>query len=991
MTPVEGVVAPPPQPAEDTWTFVDALRHTQVHPRIGWTRRHAVRGEVSFAAGLRPMSTFPDPDGLLDTAYADFGVFLRSAGIEDNGEGYPLTIRYGVTSVAEEYRLTVTREGCQLQASDTEGIRRGLVFIEDEMQRRGGPFLPFGSLTRTPVIRTRIARCFYGPINRPPKMRDELADETDYYPEEYLNRLAHEGVNVLWITVNWYELIPSRIIPEYGRRSGRRLEKLRRTVAKCRRYGIRIYPFCIEPAGFSRPAPELRAAAEAHPDLVGHNLAFCTGAAKGRAYVEEAVRTLFQLVPGLGGLVVIPVGERQTHCCSGAIPGGGARATPTIACPRCGPRKPRDVLADTLAAMRRGMDAAGAGFELVAWPYGQLVAWGAEQTVDAAGHMPPGVILQHNFETGGVNRQLGKPRPTWDYWLSYVGPSDLFRRCARAARANGTRVSAKLQVGCSHEVATTQVVPVPGLLYRKYRAMRRLGVSSAMHSWLFGTYPSLMTRAAGDLSFDPLPRTAGAFLSATARRDWGRHAPRVVRAWRLFEKGYACYPTAHIFGYFGPMHDGPAWPLYLVPRRLPLAPTWQLGYPPSGDYVAECVTNGFTLAEVITLCRRMAGHWRRGVRILQGLRRAFAHNPERLGEIGLATALGLQFESGARILRFYQTRERLAEARAPAVKRRLLAAMRRLVRQEINASRRLLPLAEADSRLGFHSEAEGYKYFPALLRWRIDRLRRLLSDEFPRVARQARRRGVLWPEYVGETPRLAHTAPAVAAGVSPDADDWAVAPAASCTHWLRHVFNPERWRQCGYDPHDHLSVDPSDRSGRTAVWQALWTRDAVFLRITCQGGAPGSVHVFFELSRTQPRRVIHITPDGPARCVCDDGYIAVKMTGWQVTTAAGPEGWSAVVRLTHAWLGQKRGRRPRPFRVNVMRVCPIAGPPGTADCSWARREPARGRLVWGTLNPATDFGWLRFRQSSDTDRLTLEPVPVPLPGPVREAVPRDSS
>ncbi len=84
--------------------------------------------------------------------------------------------------------------------------------------------------------------------------------------------------------------------------------------------------------------------------------------------------------------------------------------------------------------------------ELVAWPYGQFIGWGAEKTIEAAGHIPPGVILQHNFETGGANKQLGKLRPTWDYWLSYVGPSDLFARAAEAARANGTRTGAKLQV-----------------------------------------------------------------------------------------------------------------------------------------------------------------------------------------------------------------------------------------------------------------------------------------------------------------------------------------------------------------------------------------------------------------------------------------------------------------------------------------------------------------------------------------------------------------
>jgi len=976
----------PPQPDESAWTFVDELRTAPVHTPLKWTRRKAADDEAHFPGGLELDLQFPDPQGLLATAYADFEFFLEAtrgahtpcapSGTRSVPATRPLVVRQADTAVHEQCTLVVTPEGGTLTAADTEGIRRGLVFIEDEMLRRGGPFLPLGTMTRTPVVRTRISRCFYGPINRPPKLRDELTDDVDYYPEEYLNRLAHEGVNVLWMTVNWYELIPSRIIPEYGQNAGPRLEKLRRTVARCARYGIRIYPFCIEPAGFTRQSPEVQAAAKAHPELIGHNKSFCTSTEKGQAYVVEAVRTLFELVPGLGGMIVIPVGERQTHCYSGGIPDAGSWPTPNN-CPRCQHRQPWEVLADTLATMRRGMDAAAPEAELVAWPYGQFIGWGAEKTIEAAGHIPPGVILQHNFETGGANKQLGKWRPTWDYWLSYVGPSEVFRRSAEAARAHGTRTSAKLQVGCSHEVATTQVVPAPGLLYRKYREMRQLGVSSAMHSWYFGTYPSLMTRAAGDLSFDPFPRSSRQFLLSLAQRDWGQHAAQVAEAWRWFERGYSNYPTSHIFGYFGPMHDGPAWPLYLVPRRLPLAPTWQIGYPPSGDYLADCVTNGFTLNEIVTLCRRMTEYWDRGVQTLQRLKRHFADQSERLKDLGIAIALGLQFRSGYHILRFYQLRERLAEAKSPAVKQRLLREMKALVRAEIKVSEELLPLAETDSRLGFHSEAEGYKYHPALLRWRIEQLRQLLAEEFPQIEAQAKQRGTLWPDYIGEQPvgesYIATEADSpLPLGEGTGVRAWSGVREAECTHWLRHVYNPERWRQCGYDPNDHLPVEEAEKQGRTTTWQALWNDKGVVLRIVCRGEG-GSLQVVVEPCRTQPRRIFFLGADGAARCQQDDGYIPREQGTWQVSTDVGEGEWTATLTLPWEWLGRSgaisqtlsaveghRARRPRPFRLNIIRNLPISSTPGGAECSWAKCAPAQGRLVWGDLNPATDFGWLVF-------------------------------
>jgi hypothetical protein len=59
--------------------------------------------------------------------------------------------------------------------------------------------------------------------------------------------------------------------------------------------------------------------------------------------------------------------------------------------------------------------------------------------------------------------------------------------------------------------------------------------------------------------------------------------------------------------------------------------------------------------------------------------------------------------------------------------------MQELVLVEIKNSTRMIKLCEADSRLGFHPEAEGYKYFPEKLAWRIKLLKSLLEDDFPQV------------------------------------------------------------------------------------------------------------------------------------------------------------------------------------------------------------------------------------------------------------------
>ena len=321
-------------------------------------------------------------------------------------------------------------------------------------------------------------------------------------------------------------------------------------------------------------------------------------------------------------------------------------------------------MADCLAAMERGMHAANPDAEQIAWFYCPNAArdggWSEQALRTGAGSIPPGVAVQHNFESAGGKVQLGKWRDAYDYWLSYIGPSQRFSDCAKAAVAHGTRIFAKLQVGNSHEVASIPFVPVPGNLYLKYKAMHEQGVSGVMQCWYFGNYPGVMNRAAGELAFAPFPASQEEFLLELARRDWGPDAPQVAKAWQCFATGYDNYPINTIFSYCGPIANGVAWPLYLKPRNLPLEPTWQLQYPPAGDRIGECITQSHTLAEDVILCDRMARGWNEGVTIMRALRPKYEGNTERMKDIGLAEALGIQFQSGANILNFYALREKLA-------------------------------------------------------------------------------------------------------------------------------------------------------------------------------------------------------------------------------------------------------------------------------------------------------------------------------------------
>ena len=928
--------------------------NSPLHPPFRSSKKRPANNEVSLASGLTLIRNFPIDLDSLDTAFADFSNFLRSMFIPP-GTGAILNFIYEPDLDHEEHCVEITSGHIHIHVNDPEGIRRALVWIEDEMLSRNGPFLPIGRFSRKPVIKTRLSRCFFGPINRPPFNRDELADDVDYYPEGYLNRLAHEGVNALWLTIKFAETVPSKIIKEHGRQAKSRLEKLRWTVLKCARYGIKVFVFCIEPACH----PENSHLFIRHAELKGHTQdgysAFCTSSKLGQAYLEEAARTLFKSVPGLGGMIVIPVGERFSHCYSLYLPESG-RSNRPCNCPRCKTRSPYDVLSDTLAALDRGMKTSAPEAELIAWPYGQMFLWGPKATIEAASHMPPNVILQHNFETGGINHQAGKDRPLWDYWLSWAGPSKVFAEASSRARKQGTRVSAKLQVGCSHEIATVPFVPVPGLLYEKYRAMRTLEVSSAMQSWYFGNYPSIMTKAAGELSFDPFPRTETEFLHRLARRNWGSKAGMVAKAWSLFRQAYEFYPASHFFGYYGPMQDGVTWPLYLIPRNAPLAPTWVKGYAPSGDHLADCLSSFFTLEEVISLCRKMVSLWRRGLAILENAHQSREENDVCRREVIVARSISLQFETGLEILRFYSLREKLARARHSSA-RPILQKIERLLTEDIERRLEVMTLCQEDSRIGFHSEAEDYKVTPTLIRRGIRELKKTLKNEIPRVRKALRRKENIFGQYLGIDPKIEFLEISPALFLQGRAQF--CGPQIELKHLLEQGTDPRnsyggKWIrahsrqlpvtasfQISHDQHAlHILIEITGRDKASLKWRAdQWTPTAI---------------TDLKPSPLRPRIQFISNPTGYRQVFIDDGILAQPPAIRSDWTAL-ENGWLNYISLP--WKELELQNAKNRFRLNVRVDFQFLETKTHYELSWTKRKPLKARLAWGDANPNTDYAW----------------------------------
>ena len=123
-----------------------------------------------------------------------------------------------------------------------------------------------------------------------------------------------------------------------------------------------------------------------------------------------------------------------------------------------------------------------------------------------------------------------------------------------------------------------------------------------------------MNKAAGILSMEPFPEDENSFLYQLASIYWKKEdLTKVVEAWKEFSTGYENYPLTNLFQYYGPMADGPVWPLLLKPMDAPLSPTWLIAstgtfkpWPPSGDRIGECIGDVLTLKETVELTRRMS-------------------------------------------------------------------------------------------------------------------------------------------------------------------------------------------------------------------------------------------------------------------------------------------------------------------------------------------------------------------------------------------------
>jgi hypothetical protein len=118
------------------------------------------------------------------------------------------------------------------------------------------------------------------------------------------------------------------------------------------------------------------------------------------------------------------------------------------------------------------------------------------------------------------------------------------------------------------------------------------------------------------------------------------------------------------------------------------------------------------------------------------------------------------------------------------------------------------------------------------------------------------------------------------------------------------------------------------------------------------------VELIFAAGPRPARRIFTFTLNGNTHTKRDDGYLFREQLPWSVTIHQQADEWRAAVTIPWQSIGIDKGSPlPENLRFAFFRYAKLANGQNAVN-SWADAHFTKPRLVWGQLNPATDFGIL---------------------------------
>jgi len=542
-----------------------------------------------------------------------------------------------------------------------------------------------------------------------------LAPELDPYPDGLLQRLSDLGVNGVWLHVVLRQLAPGSLFADPGGDHEKRIANLRALVNRARKYGIDVYLYMNEPRAMEASFFQNREDIQGVPE--GDFRAVCTSTPQVRQWLTDSLRSVFEQVPGLGGVFTITASENLTNCYSHSRTASG--------CPRCSKRAAPEVIAEVNAAIAAGVWAGNPGAKVIVWDWG----WPdpAEPIINA---LPDNVYLMSVSEwdkpivRGGVASNVG------EYSISAVGPGPRALRHWAIAKKRGLKTIAKVQVNCTWELSAVPYLPVMDLIAQHCSNLSKTDIDGLMLSWSVGGYPSPNLQLVRQFDREPAPTVQEALARVADLRYGPQAAGDVLTAWSRLSTAFTEYPFHVGLLYQGPLQWGPANLLYPEPTKYRAT---MVGFP----YDDLASWRAIYLPEVLAgQLTKVAAGWREGLSAYQQATSKIGTPSQRANlrsDLNVAEAAYLHFRSVANQIHFILARDALLSGSLEGAERQAkIDSVKEIVRDELQNAQRLFILTREDSRIGFEA-SNHYYYLPLDLVEKVVNCEYILNTWLPSV------------------------------------------------------------------------------------------------------------------------------------------------------------------------------------------------------------------------------------------------------------------
>lgn len=599
--------------------------------------------------------------------------------------------------VPASYEITVGKDSVTVCGYDERGCAQGLYQLEDRMTGIRAPYLKQGKIHFAPTFYPRMTHSGYG---------------QEQYPEPHLSAIAHAGMDAILVFVKDVDLTQVGYMD------------FNNTIRRANKYGLDVY---IYSKMESKKHPD-------DPDAFDH--------------YNSTYGKIFEKCPGFKGVVL--VGEsvefpskdprvspfRYYNNTIDGLPTG--KTTPGWF-PCCDYPQWLQMLQKVIYPKKPDAD-------IVFWTYN----WGKESEENRLAlidNLPAGISLMATFEMFNVHQMDGFKSRAADYTIAFPEAGPYFISEAKRAKERGIRLYTQANsAGKTWDYGVIPYEPFPELWVKRYESMLEMKAKydliGVMESHHYGFTPSFVSKIE-KLMFEGA--TGAEALKAVASELYGpENLEAALHAWHILSEAHTYYPCANEDQY-GPFRVGPSYPFLLENTvQIPTVPHAIHG----GNkitYVDYAYSRGAKLVNPGTLKigfrqTRIDGE----IKSLQKMRAL--QKQARLELEAIAEKLeGIRKEDCLRLCNMIAYMENTALTAIHAKQwaklrwkffmltekedlRNWVDQMIALAEAEIKNAEATIPLAEADSRLGWEPSME-YIGNVRHLKWKMKQTRQVIDNE----------------------------------------------------------------------------------------------------------------------------------------------------------------------------------------------------------------------------------------------------------------------